>query len=288
MTTKWSAVSGAIANFVASDSSAGVDMGIQYFGLPASIVGNGAVVDSCNVADYAQPDVEIGPLPENGKALVASLHAHGPSTTTPTQPALTGAIAHARAWAQGHLDQVPIVLLATDGEPYDCASTVSGTEAVAAQGASGTPPILTFVIGIGEHGVALDGIASAGGTDHAYYVDTSGPVSDEFLAALKAVRGTPQLSCTFAIPQAEGATVDLGKVNVTLADSGSSRGPRVVEQVSGPASCTSDVAGWYFEPLDAPTRIQLCPTTCRAAAQQGSGASLQIAVGCKTEQNAPR
>jgi hypothetical protein len=288
MATKWSAVSGAIADFVESDSSAGVEMGIQYFGLPAAVVGNGAIVDSCNVSDYAQPDVEIGPLPGNGKALVASLHAHGPSTTTPTQPALTGAIEHARAWAQRHPNQVPIVLLATDGEPYDCASTVSGTEAVAAQGVAGTPAILTFVIGIGTQGAALDSIAAAGGTEHAYYIDTGGAVSDEFLAALKAVRGAPQLSCAFAIPQPEGGTLDLTKVNVTLGDSGSSREPRVFGQVSGPSSCTSDVAGWYFQPQDSPTSIQLCPTTCRAAAGQGAGASLRIALGCTTEQTAPR
>jgi hypothetical protein len=287
-TTKWSAVAAAIAGFAQSSSSAGVEMGIQYFGLPASIGASGAVVDSCNVADYAKPDVEIGALPGNGSALVASLQAHGPSTTTPTQPALTGAIDHVRAWAERHPDQVPIVLLATDGEPYDCGSTVAGTEEVAAQGAAGTPPVLTFVVGIGEQGAALDGIAAAGGTGHAYYVDTRGAVSDEFRAALGAVRGSPQLSCTFAIPQAEAGAVDLTKVNVAFGETGSTAAARLIGQVAGPSSCSSEVAGWYFEPPDQPTNLQLCPATCRAAARQGSAASLQIVLGCKTEQTVPR
>jgi hypothetical protein len=281
--TKWDAVSGAIKSFVQSSSSAGVMMAIQYFGLPTSVVTTGGIVDSCNVADYARADVDFSELPQNGSAFLASLRTHGPSTTTPTQPALQGVIEHARQWGASHPDQVPAVILATDGEPYDCKSSVGGTEAIAAQGAAGTPRILTFVIGIGDQGAALDGIASAGGTDHAFYIDTQGSVGDEFLAALDAVRGSPRLACTFAIPQPEAGAVDLTSVNVTLGSHGSATDSHVIGNVAGPSSCTASAAGWYFQPQDNPTSIQLCPATCNAIAQEGSAASLQIALGCKTQ-----
>jgi alpha-D-xyloside xylohydrolase len=44
-----------------------------------------------------------------------SLDAHLPQTTTPSQPALEGAIAHARAWGMSHPSHIPIVLLVRDG-----------------------------------------------------------------------------------------------------------------------------------------------------------------------------
>jgi hypothetical protein len=279
--TKWDAVSNAVANFVQSPASAGAAMGIQYFGLTTGVATNGALVESCKVTDYAIPDVPIGALPGNGKALVDSLAAHAPSTTTPTQPALEGAIDYERTWASAHTDSVPAIVLATDGEPYDCSSTVDGTEAIAARGAAGTPRVLTFVIGIGDQSAALDGIAQAGGTGQAFYVDTSGVVSDEFLAALSTVRGSPRLACSFAIPQPDAGAVDLTRVNVTFGTGGTATGRTVIGNVSGSVACSANTAGWYFAPKIQPTSIQLCPSTCEAL--RASPGTIEIALGCKTQ-----
>jgi hypothetical protein len=281
--TKWGAVSGAIGSFVKSPSSAGVSMAIQYFGLPTSVSTTGGVVDSCNVADYAKPDVDFGELPRIGAAVVSSLNAHGPSTTTPTQPALQGAIEHAREWGASHPDEVPAIIIATDGEPYACGSTVPGTEAIAAQGAVGSPRILTFVIGIGDQGAALDGIAQAGGTDRAFYIDTNGQVGEEFLAALAAVRGSAHLGCTYGIPTPDAGTADLTEVNVTIGPTGQQNGRAVIGNVAGPDACASTRAGWFFQPAANPSTIQLCPNTCTAVANDRTGSTLQIALGCKTQ-----
>jgi hypothetical protein len=282
--TKWDAVSSAIASFVKSASSAGVNMGIQYFGLPTSVVSNGAVTEACDVSAYATPDVGLGALPRNGDAIVASLAAHAPLGTTPTQPALQGAIDYARSWATAHANQVPVIVLATDGEPYGCGSTVGGTQTVAAQGAASGSRVVTFVVGIGDQSTALDGIAQAGGTGQAFYVDTTGSVSDQFLAALAAVRGSPRLACTFSIPQPDAGTLDLTKVNVTFGAAGETAGRKIIRNVFSPDVCSTSSAEWYFEPSTAaPTSIQLCPATCDAVRGQTSGATIQIALGCTTQ-----
>src|SRR5262249_22645882 len=127
----------------------------------------------CDPAPYAKPEIEIAPLPGAAQALSQSISQHRPSTGTPTMPALQGAVQHAKEWAQAHPGHVTIALLATDGQPEACDKDLSHINAVAAQAAAGTPKILTFVIGVGDLKSALDGIAAAGGTGHAYIVDQS-------------------------------------------------------------------------------------------------------------------
>jgi hypothetical protein len=70
-------------------SSGGSDgMGVvTNAGGVGSYFGVGTLVSSCNVSDYQTPDVEIGPLPTNAKALLDSLEAHTPTAMTPTAPA---------------------------------------------------------------------------------------------------------------------------------------------------------------------------------------------------------
>jgi len=63
--TRWQSVIGALTHFVQSPESAGIQIGLQYFGLG---LGGG----SCAPEDYAQPEVEIGALPQNSAALTAS------------------------------------------------------------------------------------------------------------------------------------------------------------------------------------------------------------------------
>src|SRR5580698_2903806 len=220
---KWMGVTSALNSFV-GQAGAGISVGLQYFGLPdadggASIFGI-PIGDSCDPSTYAQPAIEIAPLPGVGSMITSSLAAHAtPNTSTPTPPALQGAINHATAWAKAHASDVTIVILATDGEPSECGDTSSNTllqqvEAIAAAGVAQIPKILTFVIGVGSDLTSLNGIAQAGGTGTAFIVDTSMNVSQQFLTALNKIRGAA-LGCQYKIPvPAGGATVDFEKVNV--------------------------------------------------------------------------
>ena len=140
---------------------------------------------SCDVAAYNAPAAPIATLPGAAAALSASIDAKMPNGTTPTGPALSGAIQQAAAWGKAHPDHRVVVLLATDGLPTECTPTdIDQVSAIAARGVAATPSIDTFVIGVfGPADVALDApanldtIAVAGNTTSAYIVDTSQDLS---------------------------------------------------------------------------------------------------------------
>src|SRR5262249_37153428 len=138
--------------------TAGISVGLQYFPLPSadasqcstlcvfdsdcgpSFCGRCTLfvcsgVDSCDVAGYSNPAVEIAPLPGAGTALIASLHQQTPSGGTPTSAALDGAIQHAKNWAKQHPTHVTINVFATDGDPSDCDTDQKNIENLAAAGA---------------------------------------------------------------------------------------------------------------------------------------------------------
>src|SRR5882672_1425560 len=64
---RWTAVKTALQSFVMDPGAAGINVGIQYFGL-----GGGGLNSSCNAVDYEKADVEIGPLPMNSMPIVNS------------------------------------------------------------------------------------------------------------------------------------------------------------------------------------------------------------------------
>ena len=143
---------------------------------------------SCDTTMYSAPAAAIAALPGAATGLLASINAKMPDGDTPTQAALTGAIAQASTWATAHPDHRVVVLLATDGLPTECIPTTATTldaavadvAAVAAGGVKATPSISTFVIGVfNQDDVAngaptnLNEIAKSGGTNTAFIVDTT-------------------------------------------------------------------------------------------------------------------
>jgi hypothetical protein len=312
--SKWGSVRAAFETFVKSPGTAGIGIGIQYFPLAAAdsagcaskcttcacVMNCGCsgcqctnnvcscliAGSSCNAADYARPDVEIAPLPGAAQAIVASLAAHSPNGGTPSRPALDGAIQHARAFAQGHAGHKVVVVLATDGEPNDCASTVDNVAQLASTGAAGMPSVLTFVIGVGGNLAALDAVAAAGGTKKAFLVDTGATASAEFAAALDAIRQA-SISCEYAIPSVSGA-IDYGKVNVQYTPAGGS--PTIVGQVKSAATCDATRGGWYYDNPAHPTKIEVCPASCRAMnnGSLGVGGEVDVVFGCDTVTQVPK
>ena len=328
--TKWSAVTSALESFLQTNTNAaGMSVGIQYFGLPgngqcnaydiycssnsqcgqcgpcaADSHGNkvcwaGAADESCTAADYATADVEIASLTQAQVTKIDnSIGAHGPSTNTPTSAALQGAINHARSWAQGHAQHVVIVILATDGDPTECDVTISHIEAIAAAGVSGSPKILTFVIGVGASLGNMNGIAKSGASDcamgtcsgatcdpsgknYACLVDTGGDVNSQFLAALNKIRGT-LLGCTYLIPPPPaGKTLDFAQVNVQYTP-GNGGAKETLVYVTSQAACASTTKdAWYYDNAAAPTQIIFCDATCTKI-KADTNAKVDVQLGCST------
>jgi hypothetical protein len=286
MQGKWTGVSSAINSFV-QQAPSGISVGLQYFALPAPDSGLLGLIpglgDSCDPAVYAQPDIEIAPLPGVASQITASLAAHtNPNTATPTASALQGAIDHATTWAMAHPADATIVILATDGDPSECpvanstASLLSQVETIAAAGVAATPKILTFVIGVGTETANLDGIAQAGGTNSAFIVDTSMNVSTQFLTALNKIRGAA-LGCQYKIPVPDSGTVNTKEVNVQFTATGGK--PELVPQVASMSQCPTSSNGWYYDNPTNPTEILLCSTACGSVS---TGGTVNVLTGCQT------
>ena len=253
----------------------------------------------CDAAVYATPAVEIAAIPGATPDLVASLAEQVPEAETPSAPALRGAIAHARSWASAHPSHMVVAVLATDGLPTECLpddirfsatrspdDLVSEVAGIAAEGVQGLPSIPTFVIGVFASTdqaapANLERIAQAGGTETAQMVDTAGDVSQQFLAALNAVRGS-RLQCEFLIPDRSAESsgkLDYFMVNVVYVDGEKRTNLPYVGQLE---RCDPVQGGWYYDDGAgvAPTKILVCPSNCEAF--QNSSGSIQIALGCET------
>jgi hypothetical protein len=178
--TRWSAVTTAIDAFVNSPSSVGVGVGIGFFEGP----------DFCGVASYAKPTVPIATLPGGASAISSALATNAPGGTTPTEPALAGAIEYAKAFTATSPDRPAVVVFVTDGMPNGCNSTVAGAAAIAQAGYSGTPSITTYVVGLGAT-AALDQIALAGSGGLEHYFPASGDVSAALKTALETIARAP-------------------------------------------------------------------------------------------------
>jgi hypothetical protein len=247
----------------------------------------------CSNAAYAAPAAEIDVLPAAADNLRATIEGHAPAGDTPTAPALAGAIDHAKEWATAHPDHKVVVLLATDGLPTECIadpvndpSGITGVVEAATAGVDGSPSVPTFVIGVFastdvDARPNLDAIASAGGTEAAFLVDTDQNVEAGFLAALDAVRGT-RLACEFAIPApAAGKTLDYQQVNVRFTDAANQA---TLFYWSSVDDCDPATGGWYYDvdPAEGtPTSIIACPASCHTF-QAATNGSVEIQLGCTT------
>jgi hypothetical protein len=319
--SKWTSVTSAISQFVAQPNLDGISVGLGYFavqtppptcssascmvdtdcgsaacgpcfgaidgnpgeclGYLSSIVGG---ADSCTVADYETPAVEIAPLPGVAGSLTSSMGMHSPTTGTPTVQALSGAITHAQSWSMNHAGDAVVVVLATDGEPDDSCTPedIPSVESVATAGRMSPQGIRTFVIGVddGTNLSDLDGIAAAGGTGSAFIVNANANAVQDFLAAMNQIRHSV-LGCTYQIPvPSNGGTLDYQEVNVIYTP-GNNGSPVTIPYVTSSAMCPSSGNAWYYDNAANPTQIILCQPTCTTIEADTSG-SVAIQLGCST------
>jgi hypothetical protein len=269
--TRWDAVTDAVQGFISAPSSVGIGVGIGFFGFP---VGTRDAV-SCNAADYAKPTTPIRPLPANASAISAAIAATKPAGSTPTVPALTGALEYAKTYAKGAPGRTVAVVLVTDGTPTNCTgNTVNAAATLAAQALGGTPPIKTYVIGLGNTS-ALDQIALAGSGGAAHYFPASGDVATRLGAALRTIAG--MVTCRYAIPSQGGIPLDTSLINVriTIGPGGT---PTQIGKVNDVSACGMK-GGWYYDDNAKPAQIILCRESCDPV-KATPESRVQILYGC--------
>jgi hypothetical protein len=194
-----------------------------------------------------------------------------PPPTTPTHPALQGALQWAESRGLEHPDEMQAVVFVTDGAPNGCIENSAAIIGLA-EHAYQAHAVRTYAIGLGNAPVALlDDIAYAGGTGSAFYVSNNSQTQAELLNALKAIRGSAA-SCSFDLPNPDAFDPAAASVVYT---SGANL-PTTLVQVANAAACGT---GWYYDNNASPTRVHLCPTTCTAV-KADPQAQIDIELAC--------
>lgn len=136
-----------------------------------------------------------------------------------------------------------------------------------------------FLPGDTESQDNLRRIALAGGSNDAFFVDTSGDVGEQFLRALREVRNAT-LACEFNVPDT-GTALDFFRVNLEFND-GNDR--EQLFYVNDEAGCDTIANGWHYD-IDpnggTPTSIQVCPNVCQRFQRTQQG-DVRVQVGCAT------
>jgi hypothetical protein len=279
--TRMGAVREAAEKFLKDPKSAGMNVGIGYFGKQP--IGKAI----CDQAEYEQASVTMGKLPAHAQAIIDSLSGVAPTGETPTSAAIRGACSYAQTWKRSVPTHQVVILLLTDGKPEapvscaggsgTCCPTLDQAVAAASECLGANPGIKTYVLGVGPLLSNLQDIARAGGTDHAYLVE-SGDVAQEVLGALNRIRSDAQIPCEFELPSpSSGQTLLYDRVNVQYSDS--SCNVTTFPYVQTESRCGAQ-GGWYYDDPAHPLKISLCPTSCDLVSAPGG--RLNYSLGCET------
>jgi Mg-chelatase subunit ChlD len=265
--SKWQQVTKALNGFFASAQSKGITVSLIAFP-----VNN----NTCDTSTYQTPIAADVALPDTGGTLASKIAQLTGDGSTPTRPALEGAINYAKSVETKLAGKGKVaVVMATDGYPQDCNNNSIQAASNVASGAKATIP--TYVIGVGNLLNDLNSLAAAGGTNKAYIVSTSntGAVGNDFAAALSQIRGA-SLACEYALPQPPaGQTLDYEKVNVQY-----SAGGAAAQTLKYSDGCASG-DGWRYDDAKNPTKILLCPAACDKA-KADTSAKVDLVLGCQT------
>jgi len=269
----------AMRAFLTDEASAGISVGLGFFGDHAIDANHDPVV--CSVESHTDAAVEIQPLPGAADELTAELDAGEPQGGTPTHLAIEGACRYVADWKAQHGGHQVVILLVTDGIPeHSCDATIGLATAAATDCYDDGDGFSTYVLGVSANNndslEQLHEIAEAGGTEHAYLTDTDN-VAESVLDALNAIRADAAIPCDLTIPDPpEGETLDYQMVNLNICDA--NHDVVVTPQVDDESEC-GDHDGWYYD--DGHTMIHLCEVTCETVSIPGS--TLFFSLGCATE-----
>lgn len=269
---KWDPVVAATKAFFEDPASAGLNASVTFFPDEAS--------SRCTDAAYTMPDVAMTGLPSTAPGMaIDAIGAMAWRGGTPTLNVIHGVITSVQAAMQATPGRYVIVLV-TDGYPEGCNDNAIASVAAAVQAVAGTIP--TYVIGVKNPPIAgapdtvtnLDQVAMAGGSDHAYIIDTGNPTQTTaaFKAAIDTIRGAA-ISCNVQIPPAPmGSMFDKQNVVVSFTSNGTPT------RLTYDATCMAPNT-WHYDDPQNPRQVVLCPNTCSAIQSDKSG-SLSIEFAC--------
>jgi hypothetical protein len=271
---RWDATRTTLETFFEAPENAGLWSGVAFF--PHTV--NSAPL--CDPGDYATPAEEIAQLPGAAAALTYTLDRQLPDGSTPTRPALEGALRHASSWGAAHPDFRVAVVLATDGYPHQCdeqGNTIEDSARVAEDAYLATSSIGTYVLAIGQNLTEVNQIAEAGGTTKAFIIDSNAtPLAAQLAEALGTIRDEVFLDCTYTIPKPpNGKELDLDFVNVRYVTADGEELAILRDPADG--ECRE---GWQYS--DDKTEIHLCGEACEKV-KSGRGGRLDVLFGCQTE-----
>ena len=270
MAPTWSSIGDALGGFFTAASSKGISAGFNFFPPPG-------LADSCDVSDYDPPQYTVGPLPGHAGTLIQVLDTMILGGETPTHAGLAGSLDWAVGYQLEHPELDVVVVMASDGDPTTCDTNIDSISTLAAD-ALAAAGVRTFAVAIqGATLSNLDLIAAAGGTGQALDVTADASALEDKMNEIRAVT----VACELVIPDPDPVNpFDPKRVNVNLDPDGSGGDPAgAIPQVAGESGCQGE-QGWYYDYVDEPTKVFLCPATCDLL--RLPNASVEFAFGCPT------
>ena len=251
-------------------------------------------INLCNVGFYSTPTVVFADLPGNESKLTTALMDVVPNGSTPTKPAVEGAMTFLRMRAMADRNRKPVLVLATDGLPQGCnePGNPNSIDAAAAQltlaSMPGPDAVNSYVIGVftanelAQATLALNQLATAGGTGMPFVLTAGQDLGQRFIDALNAIRGKA-LGCEFQIPNPSMGVIDYKKVNVRF---NGAAGAEDLVYVGSADKCDPNRGGWYYDVDPAsgmkPSRVRLCEATCNKV-KGNTTARVELLFGCVTK-----
>ncbi len=129
--------------------------------------------------------------------------------------------------------------------------------------------------------LALNQLATAGGTGMPFVLTAGQDLGQRFIDALNAIRGKA-LGCEFSIPQPKMGVIDYKKVNVRV---NIAAGSEDLVYVGSADKCDPNRGGWYYDSdptMTQPSRVRLCEATCNKVKGQ-TNARVELLFGCVTK-----
>jgi hypothetical protein len=288
---KWPSATSAFSSFFQDPATAGLRVAFRFFGSNQPTRGcnnQECSIDACAdpLIDIATLTAESAPSDTHESALVNLMQTSSAvgGFGTPIYPALGGAVKWASEYAAANPNENAVILFVTDGEPNGCNQDIGDIAALAADGWD-LSKVRTYAIGLeGSNESQLEQIATAGNTEHGYFIGAGATAGQDLLNALNEIRASA-IRCDVAIPASTtGERIDFNRVNVNYTPSA---GEAVAfGKVPTAADCSS-LEGWHYDDPSAPTRIVLCQSACERV-NADSGAELSIVLGCQSEPAVPR
>jgi hypothetical protein len=279
----WMNSTTALNAFVNDPASAGLDVGLGFFGGQDKTV--------CDGSDCGQAVVPIQPIAMAAQPIGSAMSSNAPNplNITPLECGLRGMVNVCLQYmSMSPIGERCVAVLVTDGntmDPTPCDANVANLVGIVTDGLN--KGVKTFTLGLqGSDPNFLDQIAQAGGT--MAHIDASGGVQ-AFVSALNMIRSsitiaTP-LPCQWRIPEPPaGSRFDPTKVNVDFTPPGGK--PQSFGHVESEADCARATGdAWYYDnsakPADA-TQVIACPNSCSGTLHNSIGAEVDVLFGCDT------